>query len=233
MNNIPARLGLIAVALRQSDGKAARLIADIANELNAAPSPSLGEPCQHPAYKLYPVHFGREGTAHWCKVCGALRHGTGNLWMIPASPTAAQGQKAVAWIVAYNPAHPNVTLPSHTEADKNDPHWADNKLNWILVKTDPTGVNFKYDLEPYGDAVKVTPLFACPVPASGEGWVKCSERMPEDGLEVLISPAYNINEITGTHWDEHWNFSHSSFIDDAESGVTHWMPVPAAPRVTE
>lgn len=154
-----------------------------------APSPSLGEPCQHPAYKLYPVHFGREGTAHWCKVCGALRHGTGNLWMIPASPTAAQGQKAVA-------------LPEKLSVAQLD--------DACLTYTHDFGIlpvqqrdSLRFQAEQWWHAFNYTIIGDCytasPVPASGEGWKQAAKL--HAALKQIVDgdtdPAFGFPAIKG------------------------------------
>lgn len=70
--------------------------------LAAAPVASQrGEPCEHPADKLTAVHFGREGWAHWCQVCGAHRYGTGCDWVLPPrTPAAGMDADVVAREIA-------------------------------------------------------------------------------------------------------------------------------------
>ena len=60
-------------------------------------------------------------------------------------------------------------------------------------------------------------------------WRKCSEEMPEDGAEVLASDGdgiwlcYKTTMCDGSPW----------FQPDGQphiEGVTHWMPLPSAPR---
>ncbi len=78
-------------------------------------------------------------------------------------------------------------------------------------------------------------LYTTPQPAHIEqdGWIKCSERMPEcrgefDHKTVLISEGRNCvvafyNKRDRKFLDEPFGFS----VGDV---VTHWMPLPAAPN---
>ena len=57
-------------------------------------------------------------------------------------------------------------------------------------------------------------------------WIACSERMPEQGLAVLIIDIdgdHDIGRWDGTEW---FTFSRNAY---APSEVKHWMPLPAAP----
>ncbi|POT26583.1 hypothetical protein C3433_13375 [Citrobacter freundii] len=63
-------------------------------------------------------------------------------------------------------------------------------------------------------------------PAIPDGWVACSERMPEGMQTVITSNGFDIGQAW---WDgEGWN----SFDchDVVPGAVTHWMPLPAAPQ---
>ena len=66
-------------------------------------------------------------------------------------------------------------------------------------------------------------------PVIPDGWISCSERMPEDGQEVVVQ----------TH--SGWRYiafyeSHSGLFYDSPEGdveyvlVTHWMPLPEPPQ---
>ncbi|EAM3195505.1 DUF551 domain-containing protein [Salmonella enterica] len=66
-----------------------------------------------------------------------------------------------------------------------------------------------------------------------EGWISCSERMPEDEQEVIIHNKLGYRYVS--YFDEH-----SGLFFDMRGGnqmnciehilVTHWMPLPAAPE---
>ncbi|HGV0649211.1 TPA: DUF551 domain-containing protein [Escherichia coli] len=66
-------------------------------------------------------------------------------------------------------------------------------------------------------------------PVTPDGWISCSERMPDDGQEVVVQ----------TH--SGWRYiafyeSHSGLFYDSPEGdveyvlVTHWMPLPEPPQ---
>jgi hypothetical protein len=59
-------------------------------------------------------------------------------------------------------------------------------------------------------------------------WIKCSDRMPEDGRDVLV---WDINrEVSKRYYTEGAYFAsfhgHWKTLDE----VTHWMPLPEAPE---
>ena len=70
-------------------------------------------------------------------------------------------------------------------------------------------------------------------PATPDGWIKCSERMPEDEQEVLTRN--RMGHCFVSFFDEHSGL----FFDRVDVAaacciehilVTHWMPLPAAPQ---
>lgn len=67
-----------------------------------------------------------------------------------------------------------------------------------------------------------------------EGWVACSERMPEIGVDVLactISPIGGFEEIETAQWHGGMKGEHPVFITSADAiEPTHWMSLPAAPQ---
>ncbi|MBY4847782.1 DUF551 domain-containing protein [Serratia marcescens] len=59
-----------------------------------------------------------------------------------------------------------------------------------------------------------------------DGWIACSERMPEEGVVVLCCEGDDISTLFHRGngiWDD--GDFHSNI-----TGVTHWMPLPAAPE---
>ena len=61
---------------------------------------------------------------------------------------------------------------------------------------------------------------------SGQKWIPCSERLPEDGKRVLITGYYNGKLITDVAIHEYgcWDCCDDSSYDDKD--VTAWMPLP-------
>ncbi|HIB5026944.1 DUF551 domain-containing protein [Klebsiella quasivariicola] len=66
-------------------------------------------------------------------------------------------------------------------------------------------------------------------PAAVPGkWIPVSERMPEDRAQVILWDA-EIGEVTSGHYSHKTQtFYHCG--DAIENEITHWMPLPAAPR---
>ncbi|HFJ1916544.1 TPA: dATP/dGTP pyrophosphohydrolase domain-containing protein [Salmonella enterica] len=72
-----------------------------------------------------------------------------------------------------------------------------------------------------------------PAPVIPDGWISCSERMPEDEQEVIVHNKLGYRYVS--YFDEH-----SGLFFDMRGGnqmnciehilVTHWMPLPAAPE---
>ncbi|EOC8145783.1 DUF551 domain-containing protein [Salmonella enterica subsp. enterica serovar Senftenberg] len=77
------------------------------------------------------------------------------------------------------------------------------------------------------------PGFAGSSPVTQDGWISCSERMPEDEQEVIVHNKLGYRYVS--YFDEH-----SGLFFDMRGGnqmnciehilVTHWMPLPAAPE---
>lgn len=61
-------------------------------------------------------------------------------------------------------------------------------------------------------------------------WIKCSERMPNDFEDVLVSDGGNV-EVMWRDCDGFWDCwaPRNSNIDIDD--VTHWMPLPEPPSL--
>ncbi|HCM9564794.1 TPA: DUF551 domain-containing protein [Enterobacter hormaechei subsp. steigerwaltii] len=64
-------------------------------------------------------------------------------------------------------------------------------------------------------------------PALQDGWVACSERMPEQFVEVLVCTEDGSRYVAALNQSMNWD--DGDFFDDIQY-VTHWMPLPAAPQ---
>ncbi|EET9518089.1 DUF551 domain-containing protein [Escherichia coli] len=73
----------------------------------------------------------------------------------------------------------------------------------------------------------ITPLYtAKPVPVTPDGWISCSERMPDKLIPVMVM--YE----DGDMWSAMWNgnrWDDGTEYPDPHS-VTHWREMPAAPQ---
>ncbi|EFI0579889.1 DUF551 domain-containing protein [Escherichia coli] len=74
---------------------------------------------------------------------------------------------------------------------------------------------------------EITPLYtAKPVPVTPDGWISCSERMPDKLIPVMVM--YEDGEM----WSAMWNgnrWDDGTEYPDPHS-VTHWREMPAAPK---
>ncbi|HBA2725973.1 TPA: DUF551 domain-containing protein [Escherichia coli] len=73
----------------------------------------------------------------------------------------------------------------------------------------------------------ITPLYtAKPVPVTPDGWISCSERMPDKLIPVMVM--YEDGEMWSAMWNgNRWN--DGTEYPDPHS-VTHWREMPAAPK---
>ncbi|WP_248699915.1 DUF551 domain-containing protein [Escherichia coli] len=73
----------------------------------------------------------------------------------------------------------------------------------------------------------ITPLYtAQQVPVTPDGWISCSERMPDKLIPVMVM--YEDGEM----WSAMWNgnrWDDGTEYPDPHS-VTHWREMPAAPK---
>ncbi|EIJ3709777.1 DUF551 domain-containing protein [Escherichia coli] len=77
------------------------------------------------------------------------------------------------------------------------------------------------------------PEFDGPTPVTPDGWISCSDRMPEDTKMLL---AFSQGEIVAAYWNwvvnpidykkyRAFTYLSGNILDD----VTHWMPLPEPP----
>ncbi|WP_426725887.1 DUF551 domain-containing protein [Enterobacter cloacae complex sp. 277I4] len=62
-------------------------------------------------------------------------------------------------------------------------------------------------------------------PVIPDGWVACSELMPEQFKAILAFNEYG--EVWSGAYDRYWNFYCDNLLVEH---VTHWMPLPPAPQ---
>ncbi|EPG3168523.1 DUF551 domain-containing protein [Klebsiella pneumoniae] len=62
-------------------------------------------------------------------------------------------------------------------------------------------------------------------PVIPDGWVACSEQMPEQFKAILAFNEYG--EVWSGAYDRHWNFYCDNLLVEH---VTHWMPLPNPPK---
>lgn len=133
-------------------------------------------------------------------------------------------------------------------ADPSDPlEWADMQfLLWdaqrragitdeqiALAMVEKLAVNKKRDWPEPKDGEPRLHIKEQSAPVIPDGWISCSERMPEDEQEVIVQNKFGYRYVS--YFDEH-----SGLFFDMPGGnqmnciehilVTHWMPLPAPPQ---
>ena len=89
------------------------------------------------------------------------------------------------------------------------------------------------EAEPVSQTYKLNELSGNP-PVTPEGWISCSDRMPEDTKMLL---AFSQGEIVAAYWNwvvnpinykkyRAFTYLSGNILDD----VTHWMPLPEPPQ---
>lgn len=105
----------------------------------------------------------------------------------------------------------------------------DNKYNtFTTMYSDKAEVERWVRLHEIGDfRAEITPLYAAAsAPVTPDGWISCSERMPDKLIPVMVM--YEDGEM----WSAMWNgnrWDDGTEYPDPHS-VTHWREMPAAPK---
>lgn len=84
------------------------------------------------------------------------------------------------------------------------------------------------------EAVKaVLRRLAVNYPVTPDGWINCSERMPEEtGDIIVVSDGIVMSGISYSRRDGFY-MAALEYDDEPIDGVTHWMPLPEPPRLKE
>ena len=78
------------------------------------------------------------------------------------------------------------------------------------------------------------PEFDGPTPVNPDGWISCSERMPEEtGDIIVVSDGIVMSGISYSRRDGFYIAALEYDDDEPIGGVTHWMPLPEPPRLKE
>ncbi|HFG9867477.1 DUF551 domain-containing protein [Salmonella enterica] len=116
--------------------------------------------------------------------------------------------------------------------------WKD-AVNWVLEEACRAAMlqanqrDLSQPVDPQVAEYEQIMLQAGNYPVIPDGWISCSERMPEDEQEVIVHNKLGYRYVS--YFDEH-----SGLFFDMRGGnqmnciehilVTHWMPLPAAPE---
>lgn len=89
-------------------------------------------------------------------------------------------------------------------------------------------------IEEFRHSGEPTNMFIPNSPVIPDGWIKCSDRLPDPDIYVQASNGVwvGIGRYSDSEYlesDEHWQDEHGEFIDLIHFPVTHWMPLPTPP----
>ncbi|WP_345831013.1 DUF551 domain-containing protein [Erwinia sp. HDF1-3R] len=89
------------------------------------------------------------------------------------------------------------------------------------------------DFREEGDAgYSVVPLYTTPpAPSAPDGWIKCSDRMPECGEwdHAAVMASEGSNSFVAYYNKHECRFLNEPFGESLGNKITHWMPLPLAP----
>ncbi|WP_422630710.1 DUF551 domain-containing protein [Shigella sonnei] len=85
--------------------------------------------------------------------------------------------------------------------------------------------------EPVSQTYKLNKLSGNP-PVTPDGWISCSERMPEDGQHVIILCDGAFVLYAQYRDGEFFDVVRSGeeFFETQSRNVTHWIPLPEPPQ---
>ncbi|EFG8313815.1 DUF551 domain-containing protein [Escherichia coli] len=159
--------------------------------------------------------------------------------LAPLSPGKGDGCKTEAIPLYTAPPVPVVpaALPENDDEDGHDIDYLEPSEVYALGRT--SGWNacraaMLHSAEPVSQAYKLNAL-AGNSPVTPDGWISCSERMPNDKQYVWCwGKSYGWTECDT--FEGYYDWSRNKWwavTDDGEepaSKVTHWMPLPEPPQ---
>nr|WP_257622668.1 DUF551 domain-containing protein [Escherichia coli] len=134
-----------------------------------------------------------------------------------------------AMLHGAEPVSQTYKLPPLSSSEVNDAAW---KLHNMLTEHVPlNGRQFNNLKGCFYEALKVAMRN---YPVTPDGWISCSERMPEDTKMLL---AFSQGQIVAAYWNwvmspidykkyRAFTYLSGNILDD----VTHWMPLPEPPQ---
>lgn len=137
-------------------------------------------------------------------------------------------ERSDAMLHGAEPVSQTYKLPPLSSNEVNDAAW---KLHNMLTEHVPlNGRQFNNLKGCFYEALKVAMRN---YPVTPDGWISCSERMPEDTKMLL---AFSQGEIVAAYWNwvvnpidykkyRAFTYLSGNILDD----VTHWMPLPEPP----
>ncbi|HIA5875391.1 TPA: DUF551 domain-containing protein [Escherichia coli] len=127
-----------------------------------------------------------------------------------------------AMLHGAEPVKQTYKLPPLSSSEVNDAAW---KLHNMLTEHVPlNGRQFNNLKGCFYEALKVAMRNS---PVTQDGWISCSERMPDNNHDVLFFDVWGYIRIGWFSADDRSWFTSD---DGCRMEVTHWMPLPEPPQ---
>ncbi len=153
--------------------------------------------------------------------------GCGNVWFVMMAAMWEGWQSRAAMLQGAEPVSNRDELPlDYLQGQKDGLEWAAQ----LAEANHPHTGDWLYD-DPLELAKAIRKGPDMPEadgnpPVIPDGWVACSERMPEGMTDVHISNGHDVGQ---GWWDgDTWQTQHDYY--SVPGDVTHWMPLPVAPQ---
>ncbi|HCQ0531661.1 TPA: DUF551 domain-containing protein [Escherichia coli] len=177
-----------------------------------------------------------------CALSKADSYEIGWLWALAAAPkyevqNAKRVQNALnacraAMLHSAEPASNHEELPlDYLQGQKDGLEWAAQ----LAEANHPQTGDWLYD-DPLELAKAIRkgpdmPEFDGPTPGTPDGWISCSERMPEEtGDIIVVSDGIVMSGISYSRRDGFYIAALEYDDDEPIDGVTHWMHLPEPPQ---
>ena len=99
---------------------------------------------------------------------------------------------------------------------------------WVL--------NCKLDKEQMEELKRKNWFYTNLEPVEENQWIKCSEKMPENGKDVLVvikEDEYTDICVGETYGEGNWLINGEFWYEKSDPAITHWMPSPKPPEEEE
>ncbi|EMR6881044.1 DUF551 domain-containing protein, partial [Escherichia coli] len=151
-------------------------------------------------------------------------------------------QQALAWLEGHSCSDDRLDKADNQPASGNQAAESNRGNEWTgnpdidnaIIMLDRIDTAESYDDDRIEAVKAVLRRLAGNSPVTPDGWISCSERMPEDTKMLL---AFSQGEIVAAYWNwvvnpidykkyRAFTYLSGNILDD----VTHWMPLPEPPQ---
>ncbi|MCJ8715878.1 DUF551 domain-containing protein [Escherichia coli] len=149
----------------------------------------------------------------------------------PASVVPDNASEPLAY--AYKELTPEIMRNQAAESNRGNEWTGNPDIDNAIIMLDRIDTTESYDDDRIEAVKAVLRRLAGNSPVTPDGWISCSERMPEDTKMLL---AFSQGEIVAAYWNwvvnpidykkyRAFTYLSGNILDD----VTHWMPLPEPP----